>query len=134
MCVCVCVSIKNCGFLHTRQFLGQVDVAVLFREVHPFTGRAQQTPAGEDGYCSVGVPLAGGRMQLDENQIAHHHCLGLRLVAESVENDGVTEGKKRAIGERKKDIQVKYDEQYFLSKNLLRKMSKKFFLVKVDPV
>lgn len=52
-CVCARVTIKNCGFLHTRQFLCQVDVAVLLGEMHPFIARAQQTPAGENGYCSV---------------------------------------------------------------------------------
>lgn len=41
-------------------------------------------------------------MQLDENQVAHHHCHGLRLVVESVENDGVAEGKEEG-NKRKKE-------------------------------
>lgn len=73
MCVCVYVG----GFVRTRQLLCQINVAVLSREMHPFIGRAQQTPAGEDGYYHVRVLLAGGGMLLDENQVAHHDCLGL---------------------------------------------------------
>lgn len=90
-------------FLHTRQFLLQVYVVILFREVHPFISRAQQTPAGEDGYSSVRVLLAGGAMQLDEDQVTHHHCLWLQLVVESA----------RETRARVKDIYAKYDEQYF---------------------
>lgn len=65
----------------TRQLLRQVHVPVLLGEMHPLIGRAQQTPGGEDGYCGVCV-LAAGRMLLDEDQVTHHHRLGLRLQEE----------------------------------------------------
>lgn len=87
VCVCVIVLVLACGFLPTRQSFWQVDVAVLYREVHPLIGRAQQAPAGEDWYCNVWVLLTGGGMQLNENQVTHHHWLRLWLVAESVKNE-----------------------------------------------
>ena len=71
MCVCVCL------WVCTRQYLWQVDVAVLLREVHFVLPWAQQTPAGEDRNCNVQVVVAGGGVLLDENQVAHHHCIGL---------------------------------------------------------
>lgn len=84
---------KGAQFLLTRQALWQVDVVVVDGEMNSLAGRAQQTLAGEDGHGHLGVLLPGGGVLLDEDQVAHHHGLGLALAveADSQEEDMTTQ-------------------------------------------
>lgn len=70
----------------TRQTLLQVHVVVVGGEMHLLAGWAHQTLAGEHGHTNLSIVLAGGGVLLDEDQVAHHHLLGLSLAAETREN------------------------------------------------
>ena len=75
----VCSAEMSSGYgQFTRQFGGQVDVAVFFGEMHFALGRAPQAPVGEhgDGRGQAAVLLLPDVL-LDEQQVADNHVLRL---------------------------------------------------------